>query len=66
MSNPSNIHPLAPEAETPHEAKENRTQSVRLRSAIEIGSMRWVLGIGMLFAVVAFAAAYLLGYVPHS
>ncbi|WP_199555874.1 hypothetical protein [Sandaracinobacteroides hominis] len=65
MSKASDIHPLAPDVETPQEALENTTQAVKVRGAVEIGAMRWVLGIGIALAVLAFAAAYLLGYLPY-
>jgi hypothetical protein len=39
---------------------------VKLRAGIEIGAMRWVLGIGLLLAVAAFVLAYFLGYLPRA
>lgn len=65
MSNQPGIHPLAPEVETPHEQRENRTEAVKVRSGIEIGAMRWVLGIGIVLAILAFVIAYFGGYLPH-
>jgi hypothetical protein len=57
-------HPLAPEQETAEERIENETGAVDLRSAVEIGAMRYVLGIGLAVAILAMIAAYLFGYLP--
>ncbi|MFN7400399.1 MAG: hypothetical protein ACK5SX_15380, partial [Sandaracinobacter sp.] len=48
----------------PLERRENQTDAVNLRSAVEIGPMRYVLGIGLALAVLAFVAACLFGYLP--
>jgi hypothetical protein len=59
MADPE-THPLAPEIETSEERAENTTEAVNLRGSVEIGPMRYVLGIGLLLAIAAMAAAYFL------
>lgn len=57
------LHPLAPHPGTHEEGPgetHNDVQTVRVRSGIELGSMRFVLGLGLLAAVVALGAAYLM------
>ncbi|MCG2840193.1 hypothetical protein L6Q21_04255 [Sandaracinobacter sp. RS1-74] len=67
MTDPRNVHPLAPKPGTEEEGvghTDNDPQSVRVRGGIELGAMRYVLAIGLLLAVVALAGAWLLGHVP--
>ncbi len=63
--NDADQHPLAPENETPHEAAENETEAVNVRSGVEIGPMRYVLMIGIVLAIAAFVAAYFFGIAPR-
>lgn len=65
MKNPQDIHPLAPKPVSPEEGfgqTDNSRTSVKLRSGIELGTMRFVLGFGILFAVVAMLVGWFLGY----
>jgi hypothetical protein len=64
MADPQETHPLAPDVETAEERRENETGAVNLRSAVEIGAMRFLLGIGVALAILAMIAAYLFGYLP--
>lgn len=65
MPDPTDQHPLAPDHETAEERRENTTQAVNVRAGVEVGPMRYVLGIGIILAVVAFVAAFLYGRMPH-
>jgi hypothetical protein len=62
--NPDGTHPLAPEVESRHEVAENQAEAVELRAGVEVGAMRWVLGLGLLLAILVMLLAYLLGYLP--
>lgn len=64
MADPNETHPLAPDIETAEERRENQTDAVNVRSAVEIGPMRWVLWIGLALAVLGMIVAYLFGYLP--
>lgn len=63
MTEKDPTHPLAPqpgsEQDGPLET-ENSTTSVNMRGAVEVGTMRLVLFIGIAVAVVAMAAGYLI------
>lgn len=67
MTDPRNVHPLAPEPGTSEEGvghTDNDPTSVDVRAGIEVGAMRYVLAIGLALAVLFMAAAYLFGYLP--
>ncbi|PZU49392.1 MAG: hypothetical protein DI568_05955 [Sphingomonas sp.] len=67
MTDPRNVHPLAPHPGTAEEGPgetDNDPESVRLRSGIEVGAMRYVLGFGLVVALLALIAAWLFGYLP--
>lgn len=67
MTDPRNVHPLAPEPGSNQEGPgttQNDPASVNARAGVELGAMRYVLGIGLVLAILAFVAAYLFGYLP--
>ena len=56
MTDPRNVHPLAPKPGSPEEGighTDNDPVSVNVRSGVELGAMRFVLGFGLLFAILA-------------
>jgi hypothetical protein len=67
MTDPRNVHPLAPEPGSHAEGighTDNDPKSVDMRAGVEVGAIRYVLGIGLAFAILAMIAAYLFGYLP--
>lgn len=67
MTDPRNVHPLAPSPGTPQEgpgATENDPAAVNMRSGVQLGTMRYVLAFGLGLAIVAMVAAYMFGYLP--
>jgi hypothetical protein len=67
MTDPQNVHPLAPEPGTREEGighTDNETEAVDVRAGVELGAMRYVLGIGIVLAILFMIAAYLFGYLP--
>ncbi len=64
MTDPRNVHPLAPRPDSSEEGighTDNDPESVRVRGGIELGAMRYVLVIGTIIAIVALLAAWLMG-----
>ena len=67
MTDPRNVHPLAPKPGSSEEGighTDNDPESVNLRSGVELGAMRYVLGLGLLFAILALLVGGFLGYFP--
>lgn len=65
MAQQDSKHPLAPHPGTEEEGPlpvDNSRESVRLRSGIEVGAMRYVLVIGIILAVAAMFLAWWMGY----
>lgn len=66
MAQQGDTHPLAPHPNTGEEGPlpvDNSTESVNLRSGVEVGAMRYVLVIGMILAAAAMLLAWWLGYI---
>lgn len=64
MTDPRNVHPLAPKPGSDQEGighTDNEPESVNARAGIELGAMRYVLGFGLVLAVIALVAGWLLG-----
>lgn len=64
MTDPRNVHPLAPKPDSLEEGvghTDNEPESVRVRGGIELGAMRYVLVIGVVLAILALFAAWLMG-----
>lgn len=67
MTDPRNVHPLAPEPGSHQEGigqTDNDQTSVDVRAGVEVGAIRYVLWIGLALAVLGMIAAYLFGYLP--
>lgn len=67
MTDPRNVHPLAPEPGTQQEGvghTDNDPASVNVRAGVELGAIRYVLWIGLALAILFMIAAYLFGYLP--
>lgn len=69
MTDPRNVHPLAPEPGTKQEGvgkTENDPASVDVRSGVEVGAVRYVLWIGLALAILFMVVAYFFGYLPQA
>lgn len=67
MTDPRNVHPLAPEPGSPQEgigATDNDPTSVDVRAGVEVGAVRYVLWIGLALAILAMIGAWLFGHLP--
>jgi hypothetical protein len=67
MTDPHNVHPLAPEPGTREEgvgATDNDPETVRVRAGVELGAIRYVLWIGLALAILFMIGSYLFGYLP--
>jgi hypothetical protein len=67
MTDPRNVHPLAPEPGSKQEGigeTDNDPTTVDVRAGVEVGAVRYVLWIGLVLAVLGMIAAYLFGYLP--
>lgn len=64
MTDPRNVHPLAPTPGSQEEGighTDNDPEAVRVRGGIELGAMRYVLVIGLFFAIFAMLLGWLMG-----
>lgn len=61
MTDPRNVHPLAPEPGTSEEgigSTDNDVQTVNVRAGVQLGAMRYVLLIGLIVAIAALGFAW--------
>lgn len=64
MTDPRNVHPLAPKPGSREEGighTDNDPEAVRVRGGVELGAMRYVLAIGLFVAFLAIMAGWLIG-----
>ena len=64
MTVPRNVHPLAPKPGSREEGighTDNDPEAVRVRGGVELGAMRYVLAIGLFFAIFAMLVGWLAG-----